>query len=130
MIVVDSSVWIDHLNDTATAKVIALRGMVGHQAILIGDLILCEILQGLRNETEARRVEAALRAFDIVPMLNPDLAVRAARNYRRLRSLGTTVRKTIDLIIGTFCIENHHVLLHDDRDYEPMARHLGLRVLT
>jgi predicted nucleic acid-binding protein len=130
MILVDSSVWIDHLNDTATAQVLALRSLVGRQPILIGDLILCEVLQGLRTDAEARRVEQAFRAFDCVSMLNPELAVRAAQNYRRLRTLGTTVRKTIDLIIGTFCIENDHVLLHDDRDYDAMARHLGLRIFA
>ncbi|HXP32159.1 MAG TPA: PIN domain nuclease [Stellaceae bacterium] len=127
MIVVDSSVWIDHLNDADSAEVRRLRGIVGRQPILVGDLILCEVLQGLRSEREARLVEAGLRRFDIASMLNPDLASRAAGNYRQLRGRGITVRKTIDLIIATFCIEHGHVLLHSDRDYDPFVQHLGLR---
>jgi predicted nucleic acid-binding protein len=70
-----------------------------------------------------------LRGFEVVPMLDPDLAVRAAANYRHLRDRGITLRKTVDLIVGTFCIEKDHALLHNDRDYDPMAQHLGLRVL-
>lgn len=107
-----------------------LRSIIGRELILVGDLILCEVLQGFRNEREARSVEAGLRDFQIAPMLNPELAVRAAANYRHLRALGVTVRKTIDLIIGTFCIANDHALLHSDRDYEPFEKHLGLRVLA
>jgi predicted nucleic acid-binding protein len=129
MIVVDSSVWIDYLNDAATDRTAQLDGLLGHEPILVGDIILCEILQGLRSETEARRVEALLRSFDLAPMLDPDLAVRAAANYRALRRIGVTLRKTADLIIGTFCIERRYALLHDDRDFDAMERHLRLRVL-
>jgi predicted nucleic acid-binding protein len=129
MVVVDSSVWIDYLNDAATSQTARLDGLIGHEAILVGDIILCEILQGFRSEAEARRVEALLRGFDLVPMLDPELAVRVAANYRALRRLGVTVRKTADLIIGTFCIERNHELLHDDRDFVPLEQHLGLRVL-
>src|ERR1700733_2602969 len=129
MVVVDSSVWIDYLNDAATSQTARLDGLIGHEAILVGDIILCEVLQGFRSEAEARRVEALLRGFDLAPMLDPDLAVRVAANYRALRRLGVTVRKTADLIIGTFCIERNHELLHDDRDFAPMEQHLGLRVL-
>jgi hypothetical protein len=127
MIVVDTSVWIDHLNDHPTEKVQRLRSLVGHEPLLVGDLILCEVLQGLRSDAEAKLVEQALRRFDLVPMLDPDLAIQAAANYRLLRAKGITVRRTIDLIIGTFCIENGHALLHDDRDFDAMQRHLGLR---
>lgn len=129
MIVVDTSVWIDHLNDVVTPEVKILRGLVGRGSILVGDVILCEILQGLRSDREALLVERALRRFEIAPMLDPDLAVRAAAFYRRLRTKGVTIRKTIDLIIGTFCIARGHVLLHADRDFDPMKDHLGLRVL-
>jgi predicted nucleic acid-binding protein len=127
MIVVDTSVWIDHLNDNPTEKVQRLRVLVGHEPLLVGDLILCEVLQGLRSDAEAKLVERALRRFDLVAMLDPDLAIRAAANYRLLRAKGITVRKTIDLIIGTFCIEKGHALLHDDRDFDAMQHHLGLR---
>jgi hypothetical protein len=129
MIVVDTSVWIDHFNGRLTERVNLLRMIVGRHPILVGDLVLCEVLQGARNDHDALRLEAGLRQFDLAPMVNPDLAARAAGNYRRLRTRGVTVRKTIDVLIGTFCIENSHVLLHDDRDFEPMERHLGLRVL-
>jgi predicted nucleic acid-binding protein len=129
MIAVDTSVWIDHLNGNATPQVEKLHALVGREPLLVGDLVLCEVLQGLRSEREARRVEAALRRFDLAPMLDPVLALRAAANYRRLRALGITLRKTIDLIIGTFCIERGHALLHDDRDFDPMTRHLGLRTV-
>lgn len=129
MIVVDSSVWIDFFNGRPTEQVERLRALLGRQPLLIGDIILCEILQGLQTERDARRVEAALRCFDVAQMLNPDLAILAAANYRRLRTLGYTIRKTIDLIIGTFCIENGHHLLHADRDFQPMCDHLGLRTI-
>ena len=130
MIVVDSSVWIDHLNNQVTPEVRHLRTLVGRTAILVGDLILLEVLQGLRDGREAVLVERALRRFDVAPMLDPDLASRAAANYRRLRSHGVTVRKTADLIIGTFCIERGHALLHSDRDFLPMQVHLGLQAVS
>ena len=127
MILVDSSVWIDHLNDTATGAVQRLRTLIPVQPLLVGDLILCEVLQGLRSDREARLVERALRRFAVVSLLDADLAVKAATYYRALRARGITIRKTIDLIIGTFCIEGGHALLHDDRDFEPMVRFLGLQ---
>ena len=130
MIVVDSSVWIDLLNGIQTDKTKLLTGVIGTEPILVGDLVLCEVLQGLRTEREARNVEAELRNFEMAPMLSPDLAVQAAMNYRSLRGLGVTVRKTVDLIIATFCIAGDHVLLHNDRDFDPFERHLGLRVLA
>lgn len=94
--------------------------------MLIGDLILCEILQRVRSNAEAKLVEEALREFEIVALMDAELAVKSATNYRFLRSQGFTIRKTIDLIIGTFCIERGHSLLHSDRDFEPMERLLGL----
>jgi len=129
VILVDSSVWIDHLNNNATSPVQRLRGLIPAQPLLVGDLILCEVLQGLRSEREARLVERALRRFALVSLLDPELAVKAAANYRALRARGITIRRTVDLIIGTFCIERGHALLHDDRDFEPMVRYLGLQVL-
>jgi predicted nucleic acid-binding protein len=129
MIVVDSSVWIDFLNGNATPEVGRLSALLGTEPLLVGDVILLEVLQGLRSETDAKRVEAALRRFDLAPMLDPDLAVIAATHYRNLRTLGITVRKTIDLIIGTFCIARGHALLTADRDFAPMAEHLGLMLV-
>jgi predicted nucleic acid-binding protein len=98
--------------------------------IAVGDLVLCEVLQGLASDREANLVEAAMRRFEPVSMTSPRLAVIAAGHYRTLRRLGITVRKTIDLLIGTFCIDKDMPLLHADRDFEPMAQHLGLRVIA
>ena len=127
MILVDSSVWIDHLRNTITAPVAHLRSLISGQELLVGDLILCEVLQGLRTDTEARLVEDALREFEIVSLVDAGLAVKAAANYRFLRRRGITIRKTTDLLIGTFCIEHGHKLLHSDPDFAPMERLLGLQ---
>lgn len=126
MIAVDSSVWIDFLNGNETREVARLVGLLGIEPLLVGDVVLLEVLQGIRSETEAKRVQDALCRFDVAPMLDEELAVLAAVHCRRLRRLGMTVRKTIDLIIGTFCIARGHALLTADRDFGPMARHLGL----
>jgi predicted nucleic acid-binding protein len=126
MIVVDSSVWIDFLNGRNVSHVRRLRVALGSEEIVIGDLMLCEVLQGLTGERAAREVETLLRRFEIVPMGGAAIAVAAAANFRLLRRLGSTVRKTIDLLIGTWCIENRRPLLHNDSDFHPMARHLGL----
>jgi hypothetical protein len=99
---------------------------LGTDEIIVGDLMLCEILQSLDSERAARDVEALLRRFEIVPMAGEAIASIAARNFRSLRRRGITVRKTIDLLIGTWCIENRRPLLHNDGDFHPMARHLGL----
>lgn len=129
MILIDTSVWIDHLNNNHTDEVGALRRLVGVAPLLVGDLILCEILQGLRSDREAAMVEQALARFDMVSLVTPSLAVRAAANYRFLRGKGITIRKTIDLLIATFCIENRHALLHSDRDFDQIEAHLGLQVI-
>jgi predicted nucleic acid-binding protein len=129
VILVDTSVWIDHLRDAVTAPVSYLRSLISTQELLVGDQILCEVLQGLRTDAEARRVEAALREFEIVSLIDADLAVKAAANYRFLRRRGITIRKTIDLVIGTFFIERGHALLHSDRDFAPMESLLGLQTV-
>jgi predicted nucleic acid-binding protein len=126
VIVVDSSVWIDFLNGRKAPHVARLRTALGIDEIVIGDLMLCEILQGLETERAAREVEDLLRHFEIMPMAGDAIAVIAARNLRALRRRGITVRKTIDMLIGTWCIENRMPLLHNDGDFRQMARHLGL----
>ena len=128
MILVDSSVWIAHLKGHETSATARLRMLATRQPLLIGDLILLEVLQGARNEAHATRIERGLRRYAIVPLLDDDLASRAARNYRVLRRIGVTLRKTADLVIGTYCIERGHALLHDDRDFDAMQKHLGLLV--
>jgi predicted nucleic acid-binding protein len=126
LIVVDTSVWIDFLNGRNAPHVTALRAALGQDEIIIGDLMLCEVLQGLDSENESQQVESLLRRFDIAPMTGDTMAVIAARNYRALCRRGITIGKTIDLLIGTWCIENRRPLLHNDSDFRPMARYLGL----
>ncbi len=126
MILVDSTVWIAHLRGLWTPATAKLEAAAGRELILVGDLILLEVLQGARDEAHAARIERGLRRFDVVPLLDADLALPAARNYRKLRDLGITIRKTADIIIGTFCIERRYALLHDGRDFAPMEEHLGL----
>jgi hypothetical protein len=126
VIVVDSSVWIDFLNGRNAPHVRRLRAVLGTVEVIVGDLMLCEVLQGLGSERAAQEIEALLRRFEIVPMAGDAIAVAAARNFRSLRGRGIAVRKTIDLLIGTWCIENRRPLLHNDSDFHPMARYLGL----
>jgi predicted nucleic acid-binding protein len=128
LILVDSSVWIAHLKGRETSTTARLRVLAARQPLLVGDLILLEVLQRARDEADAKRIEHSLRRYVIVPLLDDELASRAARNYRHLRSIGVTLRKTADLVVGTYCIERGHALLHDDRDFDPMQKHLGLRV--
>jgi len=130
VIAVDTSVWIDFLNGRNAAHVQQLRAILGAEEVIVGDLMLCEVLQGLESERMAQEVEALLRRFEIVPMAGDAIAVAAAHNFRSLRRRGITMRKTIDLLIGTWCIENRAPLLHNDSDFRPMARHLGLIELT
>ena len=129
MILVDSSVWIAQLRGHRTPGTAKLTAAAAREPLLVGDLILLEILQGARDDDHAARLESALRRFPVVPLLEDALATRAARHYRRLRERGVTIRKTADLIVGTFCIEHGHALLHDDRDFVPMEMYLGLRVV-
>ena len=129
MILVDSSVWIAYLRGYRTLATTKLEVMAARQPLLIGDLILLEVLQGARDDAHAERIQRELRRYEIVSLLDADLARVAARNYRRLRELGITIRKTVDIIIGTFCIEHGHALLHDDHDFVPMAAHLGLMIV-
>ena|SRR5215472_5976677 len=128
MIVVDSSVWIDHFNGRATREVGALSRLSGSM-LLIGDLIMAEVLQGFAPENAFREVQQVFAAFEFRAMGGHAIAVAAARNHRRLRSLGVTPRSTIDTVIATFCIAGGHELLHSDRDFDPFERHLGLRVI-
>jgi predicted nucleic acid-binding protein len=128
MIVVDSSVWIDYFNGRPTAEADAL-GRLPTPQLVIGDLIMAEVLQGLASESDFRGVERIFAAFEFRRMGGRAIAIAAARNHRALRARGVTPRSTIDTIIATFCIAEGHNLLHCDRDFAPFERHLGLRVL-
>jgi predicted nucleic acid-binding protein len=129
MLVVDSSVWIDFLNGQDTPEASQLMELFAEESVLVGDVVLCEVLKGARTEVHASALEYEMRQFEFVSMIDSDIVVAAARNYRKLRSKGYTVRKTIDLIIGTYCIEHNHTLLHADRDFDPMETLLGLKVV-
>ena len=129
MILVDSSVWIDYFNGLATRQTDRLDELLGSDLLLTGDIILAEVLQGFRNDGDFRRAKRALDGLEFRAMLGRDIALKSAANYRALRAQGVTVRKTIDMLIATFCIENGHELLHADRDFDPIERHLGLRTV-
>ena len=129
MIVVDSSVWIDYFNGVENRETALLDGLLGKEPIVIGDLILAEVLQGFRSEQEVRKARGALDTLVFEPMVGRDIALKSAGNYRALRAKGVTVRKTIDMLIATFCMENGHRLLHRDRDFDPIKKHLGLETV-
>ena len=126
MIVVDTSVWIDYFNGENNAATDTLFILLGTDEILIGDLILTEVLQGFQRDQAFKKAIELLRPFPIVSMLGPDMAVHSARNYRLLRRRGVTVRKTIDVMIGSYCLAQGLPLLYADRDFDPMVQHLGL----
>lgn len=128
MILVDTSVWIDYFNGRPTGEADLLDELLGREPILIGDLILAEVQQGFRVEADFRKALRILQAFEFREMLGRNVAIASARNYRALRAKGVTIRKTIDVLIGTFCLLNGHHLLHSDRDFDPMTEHLGLKV--
>ena len=129
MLVVDTSVWIDYFNGVENSQTDFLHLALENTPILIGDLILAEVLQGFRHDRDFEKVRRTLGKFMQASMVNSVLAVQSARNYRFLRQKGITVRKTIDSLIATFCIENDHQLLHNDSDFDGYEKHLGLQVV-
>lgn len=129
MIVVDTSIWVNYFNGVSNSHTDLLDRLLFHERILIGDIILTEVLQGFRDDTTFRSARELLDALEFSPMLGKTNALLAAQNFRILRKVGVTVRKTIDVMIATFCVVNRHYLLHSDRDFDPMEKHLELRVL-
>ena len=129
MLVVDTSVWVDYFNGVENPQTDYLNRVLDSTPILIGDLILAEVLQGFRYDPDFEKVRRTLGKFMQESMVDPALAVQSARNYRFLRQKGITVRKTIDSLIATFCIENDHELLHPYNDFDGYEEHLGLRVV-
>ena len=128
MILVDSSVWIDYFKGAITAQTEILDRLLGHEPLAIGDLILTEVLQGIENDRDFEDARRMLTSLTVVELGRQEIAVQAAKNFRALRRLGVTIRKTIDAVIATRCIESGYDLLHKDRDFDPFAKHLGLRV--
>ena len=129
MILADSSVWIDYFNGFICAETDQLDHLLASEPVLTGDIILAEVLQGFDSESEFRRARTLLTRLPYEPMLGRQVALRSAANYRRLRRGGVTVRKTMDVMIATFCIVNNHALLHRDHDFDPMERWLGLKTV-
>lgn len=130
MILVDSSVWIDYFRGSLTVQTGKLDQLLGNQPLAIGDLILTEVLQGFTGDRAFNHAKKLLTALTVVELGGQEVAIQAARNSRALRKLGVTVRKTIDTVIATRCIESGYILLHNDRDFEPFVKHLGLRVMV
>ena len=130
MILVDSSVWIDYLRGTLTRQAAKLDSLLGAVPLAIGDLILTEVLQGCIGEREFNAVRRTLASLQMVTLGGADVAIEAARNFRRLRALGITPRKTNDTVIATRCIVGGFELLHNDRDFDAFERHLGLRCVA
>ena len=128
MLVVDTSVVIDRLRDSRTPQTLELDKRIGLEPVLLGDVVLMEVLQGTRDDAHAMRVTTLLKVFKWVEMFDEEIALRASDHFRALRSSGCRLRSQIDLMIGTYCIRHEHELLHADRDYDAMSRHLGLRV--
>jgi predicted nucleic acid-binding protein len=119
-------VWIDYFKGTITPQTDKLDGLLGNESLAIGDLILTEVLQGFAHERDFNKAMNLLTSLTVVDLGGRDIAIQAAKNFRLLRKAGITVRKTIDCVIATRCIESGYDLLHNDRDFDPFVKHLGL----
>jgi predicted nucleic acid-binding protein len=127
LILVDSSVWIDYFRGVASDQTDRLDALLGVETLATGDLILTEVLQGFVADRDFNQARHLLASLAIVTLGGQSVAIHAAENFRTLRALGVSVRKTIDTLIATFCIDNHYSLLYSDRDFDPFVTHLGLR---
>jgi hypothetical protein len=129
LILVDSGVWIDYFNGVVTETTELLDSLLSARNLAIGDLILAEVLQGFTNDQDFAVALRLFSSLQVVELGGREIAIQAAKNYRILRGMGITVRKTIDTLIATGCIEDGHELLYDDRDFDPFVEHLGLRAV-
>jgi predicted nucleic acid-binding protein len=127
VILVDSSVWIDYFRGTSTPQAEKLDSLLGSEPVVTGDLVLTEVLQGFVSEYDFNQARKLLTSLVVVDLGGQDIAIQAAKNFRALRSLGISVRKTIDTVIATRCIASGLTLLYSDRDFDPFVEHLGLR---
>jgi predicted nucleic acid-binding protein len=128
VVVVDTSVWIDYVRGINAPYTNALDYELLHNQVITGDLLIAEFLQGFREDKDFEAAKEIVDSLIYVDMLGKDIAIKAATNFRLLRKKGITVRKTVDMIIGTFCIEHELPLLHNDRDFEPMEKYMGLHI--
>jgi predicted nucleic acid-binding protein len=129
VVIVDTTVWIDYFQGVTNPETDWLHAQLDRQRLGLTDVILCEVLQGVRDESAANDVERQLLKLEVFETGGVDLSREAARNYRTLRGRGHTVRKTIDCLIATFCIRKQHLLLHRDRDFDPFEKFLNLSVI-
>lgn len=129
MILVDTSVWVDYFNGRHTPQTERLDVLLGNEPLGIGDLILTEVLQGFRSDSDSRTAKDLLTSLAVFEMLKVERAIQSAANYRLLRRRGVTIRKTVDVIIATFCIVENHALLFSDKDFTPFVEHLALHAV-
>ena len=127
MILVDSSVWIDFFNGTENAETDKLNEILGLEEVVIGDLILAEVLQGFKSDKDYKVAKDVLTSLTVHDLIGKELAIKSANNFRKLRKKGITIRKTADVIIATYCIENKIPLLFTDKDFAPFVKYLRLR---
>jgi hypothetical protein len=127
LVLVDSSVWIDYFNGRNHGRTRKLDELLSSTIVIVGDLILLEVLQGFKRDPDFRAAKRLLLELELIELGGIDLALKAADNFRALRKNGVTVRKTVDCVIATYCIEHRIPLLYDDRDFDPFVRHMGLR---
>jgi predicted nucleic acid-binding protein len=129
MIVADTSAWIDYFKGIKAPHTDILDRELLNYRIITGDIIIVEFLQGFKDEKDYNQAKEIMNSLEYYDFVGKEIALKAAQNFRKLRKLGITVRKTIDVIIATFCIENNFPLIHNDRDFDPMEKHLGLKVI-
>ncbi len=129
MIIVDTTVWVDYIRGTWTPHTIWLESHLISERIGLTDLILCEVLQGVTNDDQFNAVQREILKLAVFETGTVELAIEAAANYRKLRTAGRTVRRTIDCLIATFCLIEGQALLHNDRDFDPFEEVLGLKVV-
>ncbi len=130
MILIDTSAWIDYFNGIDNKTTALVDKVLDTEPVLIGDLIYCELLQGFKTEEKFSEVKELLSNLTLVELVGFKIAEKAALNYRKLRKQGITIRKTMDIIIATYCVENKVVLIHKDRDFDLVSEPLGLTILT
>ena len=128
MIFLDSTVLIDYFNGKTNWQVEILESILGKELVVIGDYVLTEVLQGFRSDKEFQKAKAILLSFPCFDIGGKKIAIQSAKNFRYLRKKGVTVRKTIDVIIATYCIEHNLILLHNDKDFDPFVKNLKLKV--
>ena len=128
MVVVDTTVWIDYIHGLDAPHTNALDHELQNNQVVTGDLLIAEFLQGFRDDKDYKAAKEIIDSLIYCDMLGKEIAIKSAENYRFLRKQGITIRRTADIIIGTFCIEHDLPLLHNDRDFEPIEKYLGLRI--